>query len=149
MAARYTRSAPKLAPSTTLAGEASGAGAELLPAGQKRRFAKEENFMSIEKSWIEVVNGSLKGSIALPSGEIEIVGVTWRENDASAFRLFRKDHLSDGEVGACWNWAGDARRSIMVTTFEGRHYGRLTMIEQTGNTARYSLDMMEEAGSTA
>ncbi|MDH0873359.1 MULTISPECIES: hypothetical protein [Agrobacterium] len=104
--------------------------------------------MSIEKSWIEVVNGSLKGRIALPSGSIEVVGITWRESDASAFRLFKKDDLSNGEIGACWNWAGDARRSILVATDEGRHYGRLTMIEQIGQTARYSLDLMEEAGST-
>lgn len=44
LAARYARSAPKLAPSTTLTGEASGAGAQLLPVGQKCRFAREEDF---------------------------------------------------------------------------------------------------------
>ncbi|NTA19886.1 hypothetical protein [Agrobacterium tumefaciens] len=102
--------------------------------------------MSIEnQSWVEVVDGSLNGCIALPSGVIEIIGVTWRENDDSAFRLFEKDNPSRGEVGACWIWAGDERRSILVLTPDGRHYGRLKAVAQTGSTARFSVEIFDEA----
>lgn len=102
--------------------------------------------MSYEnQSWIEVVNGSLKGCLVLPSGAVDIVGESSLEGARETFRLFEKDNALGKEIGACWTWAGDTRRSLLISTAEGKHYGRLEMVRRIEDGARFVLRFYDEA----
>lgn len=140
------RSAPKLAPSTTLAGEASGTGAELLPAGQQRRFAIEEEKRMRDQTLncIEVANETLVGRVVLPDGGIiEIVGKRWPEYGEGAYRLYDATSQVQAEIGACWQWSsgrGGSRRSMLLHKDDVRQYGHLRHVKRDQGTECYLFE---------